>query len=135
MILRRYGSKMHSVRPDFYHGSITEISFVRDGALALDVEEFAERYVRRGGREFTARAKGGVQGEVKHQVLESLQEQLAELERALEDGTVLLIESRHGVDHPKARGKQTTIVVEAENRLVFEYTIDPPLRLGVFDPR
>lgn len=132
MILRRYGKKILSVRPNFDSRAMTEIGFVRDGEVELAVEEFEERYTRKDGREFTAQARGGVQGEVEDSVLASLQEQVTALEAELDTGAVLLIENEQGVDQPKTRGAQTTTVVESENRFVFEYTIDPPLRLGIF---
>jgi len=135
MILRRYGRKILSVRPNFDSRAMTEIGFVRDGEAELGIDEFEERYARRDGREFTAQARGDVQGEVEDSVLATLQEQLTALEAGLESGAVLLIENEQGVDQPKTRGTQTTTVVASENRLVFEYTIEPPLRLGIYAAR
>jgi len=133
-IVRRYGSKIQSVTPNFDSRAMTEIGFVRGSELSLSAEEFEQQYHRLSGRELRAKAEGDVQGDVEDAVLASLTEQLEALAAEAGDGALLLIENEQGVDHPKTRGRQTTIVVDGENRLVFEYTVDPPLRIGVFGP-
>jgi hypothetical protein len=135
MILRRYGTKVLSVTPNFDSRAMTEVGFVRDGAFSMEAAEFDEGWERSAGRELAAQAKGNVQGDVEDAVLASLREQLDALAAGLEDGHALLIENSQGVDQPKTRGTQKTILVEGENRLVFEYSIDPPLRLGVMRPK
>ena len=133
MILRRYGTKYVKVTHNFDSRAMTEVGFTRDPEVSYTVDEFEARYERLLGRDLTATASGNVQGEVEDEMLASLRDQLDSLEAGLDDGNILVIEG-HG-DHPKTRGKQTTTVVQGENRLVFEYTIDPPLRIGVFGPR
>ena len=135
MILRKYGTKVLSVTPNFDSRAMTEIGFMRDGALSMSADDVAERYERLDGRELAATAKGEVQGDVEDAVLADLREQLDKLVASLGDGATLLIENEQGVDQPKTRGRQTTIVVDGENRLIFEYTVDPPLRLSILRPR
>jgi len=132
MILRRYGNKVHSVRTNFDSRAMTEIGFMRDNVVSTTVEEFESKYERIAGHELTAEASGDVQGEVEEQVLSQLRDQLMQLESAAGEAGVLLIESESGVDYPKTRGTQNTIVVGMENRLVFAYTIGPPLRVGTW---
>jgi hypothetical protein len=114
---------------------MTEIGFVREGGLTMTAEEFAEMYERTEGKELRAEAAGDVQAVVEEQLLADLRRQLTEMESSLPAGSVILIENEAGVDHPKTRGRQTTIVVGNENRLAFEFTIDPPLRVGVYRSR
>jgi len=101
----------------------------------LELDEFTARFERVAGRELGAEAKGDVQADVEEAVLASLRAQIEELLAGLEPGEALLIENEMGVDQPKTRGRQATIVVEGENRLVFEYAVDPPLRLGIMRPK
>jgi hypothetical protein len=134
MIVRRYGRKIQGVTPNFDAHAMTEVGFVR-GEWSMDAEEFAAKYVRTGGREITASEKGDVQNEVEKAVLRVLREQLATFESSLGPGEVLMIEDEPGVHYPKTRGRQMTVVVGGENRLSFEYTVDPPLHVGVYRAR
>jgi hypothetical protein len=135
LILRRYGNKVSTVTPNFDSRAMSEIGFVREGNVTMTAEEFAEKYVRTDGRELRAQAAGDVQAVVEEQMLADLRRQLIELDAALPAGSVILIENEAGVDHPRTRGRQTTTVVGTENRLAFEFTIDPPLRVGVYRSR
>lgn len=135
MILRRYGTSILSVTPDFDSRAITEVSFTRNGEKAIPAAEFERGYERTAGHELTARAAGDVQGEVKIALLDDLQRQLETLDRELADGAWLLVENEPGKDQAKTRGVQTTKVVQGANRLHFEYSIDPPLKLGVYVER
>jgi hypothetical protein len=132
MILRRYGNTIHSVTPNFDSRAMTEVGFTRDGRLTIPANEFAETYERIDGRELSAQADGEVQGEVEDGVLASLREQLDALDKEAGDGRVLLVENEMGKDQAKTRGSQTTKVVENANRLHFQYTIDPPLKVGIY---
>ena len=132
MIIRRYGTTVSSVTPVFQSRALTEIGFRRDGALSIPAEEFHARYARVEAREITAEAEGSVQDEVEAAVLQRLEEQLMQLASSLPEGSVLLIESEAGVDYPKTREKKKNVVVEGENRLQFQWWIDPPLRVGVY---
>ena len=134
MIVRRYGNRIQSVTPNFNARAMTEIGFVRSGDLSLSAEEFEARYRRTDGKSLTAESKGEVQGEVEDAVLAALLEQLEALETATGGSAVLMFENEHGVDLPKTRGRQNTIAQDGENRLTFYYTVDPPLRIGVWTP-
>jgi hypothetical protein len=130
MILRRYGRNVLSVTPNFDSRAMTEIGFMRDGKLSLPFEEFEAGYERTGGEQLTATETGDVQGDVEDAVLHAVRDRLLALDREAGDGSVLFIEN--DIDQAKTRGSQTTMVVGGENRLRFQYTIDPPLRVGIY---
>ena len=132
MILRKYGTTVHSVDPNFDSRAMNEIGFQKNGKLSMSTEEFQQKYSRRTMHELSASADGLVQHEAEDKVLASLREQLQKLEAGLEQGAVLFVESEQGKDYPKTREKQRTIVVGNENKLHFERTIDPPLRIGIY---
>lgn len=136
MIFRRYGNSVVSITPNFDARAITEISFTRSGEEAITADEFEDRFRRSDGRELTAHAEGEIQSEAKNQVLDDVQRQLEALDRETTSaGAVLLIENRPGHDPAKTRGLQTTKVVGVTNRLHFEYSIDPPLKVGIYVER
>jgi hypothetical protein len=135
MILRRYGNKVHSVTTNFDSRAMTEIGFMRDNAVSMTADEFESKYARAELHELTAQATGDVQGEVEEKVLADLRDQLTALESAAGPGGIVLIESESGIDYPKTRGTQNTIVEGMDNKLVFGYTIAPPLRVGTWRPK
>ena len=132
MILRRYGTKVQSVEPNFDSRAMNEIGFQKSDAMSMTWEEFEQKYQREQGHELSARADGFVQHEAEDKVLDDLRSQLARLDDALTSGRVLLIESEMGKDYPKTREKTKTVVVGSDNRLHFERTIEPPLKVGVY---
>ncbi|HSL69721.1 MAG TPA: hypothetical protein VK864_05735 [Longimicrobiales bacterium] len=132
MILRKYGTTVHSVVPNFDARAMNEIGFQKDGAFSLAWDEFQQKYSRVKGHELSAQAEGGVQQVAEEKVLNDLKAQLQQIESALAGGSVLLIESEAGKDYPKTREKQRTLVVGGENRLHFERVVEPPLRVGVY---
>lgn len=132
VILRRYGTKVQSVEPNFDSRAMNEIGFQRTDALSLSVEEFESKYERVDGVELTASAQGSVQDETEKALLAALKERLEKIQSELKSGAVLLIESEQGKDYPKSREKQSVLVVEGENRLHFDRRIDPPLRVGIY---
>jgi hypothetical protein len=134
VIVRQYGTRVHSVEPNFDARAMNEIGFRRDNEWSLSTEEFLESYERLEARELTAAAEGEVQGEAEERLLQSLLEQLQAVLAAAGDG-VLLIESAQGVDYPKTRHTQTTQVVDGANRLYFRFTVEPPLRVAVYRKR
>ncbi|HEY0670764.1 MAG TPA: hypothetical protein VGD27_00790 [Longimicrobiales bacterium] len=135
MIFRKYGKSYHRVVPNFDSRAMTEVGFQKSGDEPVEASEFEGAYERVEGRELTALAQGSVQDEVEKQMLESLRTQLLEYEQSVGDGAVLVVESEQGKDYPKTREKTTTKVLGNENRLYFERTIDPPLRIGVYRKR
>lgn len=135
MIFRKYGTKYHSVVPNFDARAMTEVGFQRSGDEPIDADEFAAQYERIDGRELTATAEGSVQDEVERETLNRLLEQLRALESEVGPEAVLVVESEQGKDYPKTREKTTTKVEGLSNKLHFERTIDPPLRIGVYRKR
>jgi hypothetical protein len=132
MILRRYGNNIHSVTPNFDSRAMTEIGFMRSGEWTIPANEFAEQYERVEGRELTASAAGEVQGVVEDTLLADLRKELQSLEDGAGRNSVLMIENEQGKDLAKTRGVQTTKVVQGTNRLHFQYTVDPPLKVGIY---
>lgn len=134
MIVKTYGTKLHSVETNFDSRAMTEIGFRRDNEWSMPVDEFTDAYEKVESHELTAVAEGEVQGEAEEALLVSLQDQLLALEKAADTG-IVRIESEQGVDYPKTRHTQTTQVVGGANRLYFRFTVEPPLRVTVYRPR
>jgi hypothetical protein len=132
MILRRYGNAFNSVELNFDPKAMTEIGFRRDRGTSVPVDEFEKQYVAVDKHELTAKAEGDVQQEVERRLLEDLEAQIRALEARLDPGQVLVIESEQGVDYPKTRTDQKSVLVEGENRLYFYVQVHPPLRIGRF---
>jgi hypothetical protein len=134
VIAKRYGAKVHSVQPNFDARAMNEIGFTRDHEWSMDASEFLETYEQVEAHELTAAAEGEVQGEAEDALLQSLHDQLAAVSRSAGDGVVVVL-SEQGVDYPKTRHTQTTHVVEGSNRLYFRFSVEPPLRVGVYRKR
>ena len=49
----------------------------------------------------------------------------------MSDGEFLVIENEQGHDYPKTRQQTSNVIVEGENKLHFDYTIAPALRVAV----
>jgi hypothetical protein len=135
MIFRKYGATLHSVEPNFDARAMNEVGFRKNGEQELAWDEFEQKFERTSGHELTAEAGGAVQKEAEEGVLTKVREQLDSLVAGLQDGAVLLIESEQGKDYPKMREKVSNVVVGNENRLHFDRTIDPPLRVAIYTPR
>lgn len=135
MIVRRYGRNVQSVTPNFDAHAMTEVGFVR-GDWSMSADEFEQKYERKGGREMTATEQGAVQNAAEDAVLVSLREQLLAFEASLGEGELLMVEDEPGVHYPKTKGRQLTAAAEGPHtRISFEYTIDPPLHVGVYRSR
>jgi hypothetical protein len=134
MILKRYGTMLHSVEPHFDARAMNEIGFQRSHELSLAAAEFTAAYNLIELHELVAQADGLVQMDAEQAVLRHLHDQLSHLE-SKHPGRVLVLESEPGRDYPKLHEKITNIVVEGENKLHFHRTVDPPLRMGVYAPR
>jgi hypothetical protein len=135
MIFRKYGATLHSVEPNFDARAMNEIGFRKNGEQEQPFAEFEQKYERTAGHELTAEAGGAVQNDAEEAVLKQIREQLDAIVNSLSGGAVLLIESEMGKDYPKMREKVSNVLVGNENRLHFDRTIDPPLRIGVYTPR
>jgi hypothetical protein len=134
VIARRYGTKLHSVQPNFDAHALNEIGFMRDQEWSADASEFFETHEKTEAHELTAAAEGDVQGEAEAALLNSLQEQLLAVEKA-GDGGVVVVESEQGSNFPKTRHTQTTKNVEGMTRSWFRFTVEPPLHVAVYRPR
>lgn len=132
MILRRYGTSVHSVVPNFDSKALTEIGFRRDQKLSQPTDEFEASHQRVRDHGLAATADGYVHDEVERALLTDLESQLGRIEEELGEDEVLLIESEQGTDYPKTRTQQKTVVIEGENRLNFITTVHPPLRVAVY---
>jgi len=135
MIVKRYGTSVRSVDPTFESVALNEIGFRRDGEWSLPVDEFEAMYERLTVHELTAEAEGPVQDHTEQLLLDRLEERLLELEAGLDGGCVLMVENGDGPDYPKTRQKTHTVVADGENKLRFEYTVAPNLRIGVYQKR
>jgi hypothetical protein len=135
MLLRRYGSTIQSVEPNFDARAITEIAFRRIPLSSLPLGEFEEQYERVRGVELSSNADGDVKDDVEQALLANLLDQLNAVLTGLAPAEVLMVESEAGRDYPKTRDKTRTKVIAGQNRFHFEWTVDPPLRLGVYRRR
>ena len=135
MILRRYGATVSQVEPYFAAVAFNEVDFTRRPGFTMDWGEFHERYQRTSEREISAEAEGHVKVEVESATLDLLAHRLAEAERALAPGEVLLVESQPGRDYPRLHERTETLVEHGRNVLHFYYYLHPPLRLGVYRKR
>lgn len=135
MILRRYGESYHSVEIAFDSKALSEIGFRRDREHSLAADELGRDYAEVETHSFTARQEGSVHDEVERGALDALARQVHDLEAGLGEDEVLVVLSEQGVDYPKTRTDQKTIVEEGENRLRFTVEIEPPLRIGRYRRR
>lgn len=134
MILKRYGARLHSVQPDFDSRALTEIGFRRDRRLSVGADDFAEGYEAMETLELSADADGPVHDQAEQELLRNLEGALRRVEADAGEG-VVVIESAQGVDYPKTRDRKQNQIREGRNRLYFHWTVDPPLRVGIFRRR
>ena len=130
MLLRRFGTAFHSVTPSFDSRALSEISFRRNGTLSVPVDEFERTYLKVSEEAIGGEAQGSVQSAVEDELLRKLEADVTDRLSRLSEGEVIVVENEQGVDYPKVRDKKKGTIVEGENRLHFEWRIDPPLRLG-----
>ena len=131
MILRRYGRRYHSVRPNFNPAAMTEIGFRRDRAFSLSADDFADGYRAVTAAELGATAEGGVQRHAERELLAKLERSLTERETALGPGQVVVVLNARN-DWPKTRERREAVIVDGENRFHFHWWVDPPRRIGVY---
>lgn len=134
MLLRRYGTALQSVVPDFDPRAMTEVRFRRDREHSIPAEEFDSGYRKVREESLTAEADGAVQSEAEQEVLDRLEEALAGVLEGLSEGEVAVVESEQGTDFPKLRERKEGVIVKGENRLHFHWWVDPPLRVGIYRP-
>jgi hypothetical protein len=132
MLLRRYGTALHSVVTDFDPRAMTEVRFRRDRERSISAEELDGDWEKVREEALTAESEGAVQSEAEQEVLDRLEAKLTEVMESLDDGEVVVIESEHGNDYPKLRERKEGVIIKGENRLHFHWWVDPPLRVGVY---
>ena len=130
MIIRRYGTRVHAVTLDFDPAAMTEVGFRRNSDPEWDAEEFDGLFELVREAEITASATDAVQGKAERGMLDALEEKFNEVYATLEEGQLLSVESRPGRDYPRTRYDRST-----KGDLEFTYTLDKPLRLGVWQKR
>ena len=135
MIYKRYGTTYQSVDVDFSAEALNEIGFRRNREESFPVEELEDRYELTETVELTAEASGPVQNDTEQLLLDRLKEKLdAALERLPDDG-IAVVENESGRDYPRTHQETKNVVERGENKLHFEYTMDPPLRVGLYRAR
>lgn len=127
MIIRRYGNRIHTVSTHFDPAAMTEVGFRRDGRQEWDAEEFLADYELLREEEIIAEFSHVVQETAEREMLAALKTALHELWESLEEGQLLSVESKAGVDHPRTRYDRPT-----KGDRAFTYTLDRPLRLGIW---
>jgi hypothetical protein len=127
MIIRRYGNRFHSVSLDFDPAAMTEVGFRRDGTQEWDAEEFLAGHEMVREEEIMAQASDAVQEAAERVMLSNLEAKVKEVLEALDDGQLLSVESKAGVDHPRTRYDRPTT-----GDREFTYTLDKPLRVGIW---
>lgn len=132
MILKQYGTSYQSVETNFDSRALTEIAFRRDRQVSIPTEEFEASYEKVEDRIFTAESEGDVHDQAEADLLKALEGQVSQAVAELGEGEVLVVESKEGADYPKTRDTKKKVVVDGENRLYFYWSIEPPLRMGVY---
>ena len=133
MIVRRYGTSFESVDMDFDAKALNEISFRRNRKVSIPANEL-EGYETVETLELAEEARGDVQSHTEQAMLDKLGARLEELVAGLPDGAVVVVENETGHDYPKPRQVTKNVIEGGENRLHFEYTMSPPLRVSVRRP-
>jgi hypothetical protein len=106
---------------------MTEVGFRRDGAQEWDAEEFMAQHELIREEEIISESSDLVQEKAEREMLEALEAKLMAIHDSLEDGQFLSVESKTGADYPRTRYDRPTTGDKA-----FTYTLDKPLKLGIW---
>ena len=131
MIFRRYGTSFQSVDLNFDSKALNEIGFRRNHEESIPVDGFEAANPKLSTHELVAEAAGDVQDHTEQVLLDRLQEKVEALQAGLGDGEFLVVENEQGHDYPKTRQQTSNVIVEGENKLHFEYSLSPALRIAV----
>lgn len=134
MIFRRYGTTYQSVDMHFAAEALNEIGFRRNREESIPVDEFGSRYEHVETVELTAKAEGTVQNDTEQALLDALAAKVNEQLERLPEGGILLVENESGRDYPRTHQETKNVVERGENRLRFEYTVGPALRVALYRP-
>lgn len=135
MIFKLYGTAYQSVDVNFDAKAMNEVGFRRNREVSFPADALDSKYEQVEVRELTSDAEGDVQTETEQAMLDDLAAALNDAVADLPEGGVAVVENESGHDYPKPRQEIKNIVVEGENRLRFEYTISPALRVALYGPR
>ena len=135
MLFRRYGKRVDSVVTNFDAYALNEIGFRRDRTRTFPADEFAARYAKVSEYAVEEETEGHIQSEAEAEILARLERRVRARTEGLAPGQVLLVENEQGTDYPKLRNRQDRVIVGGENRLYFRWRVDPPIRLGLYEPR
>lgn len=134
MIFRRYGTSYQSVDVDFKAEALNEIGFRRNRQESFPTEELDERYRHLKTVELTSEASGAVQNDTEQLLLDRLKEQLDAALEEVPDGGIAVVENESGHDYPRTHQETKTVVERGENKLHFDYSMSPPLRVALYAP-
>lgn len=129
-IVRRYGKRVETVEPDFRAEAMTEVGFRRTGEGKWALDEFLDEYAMVRAVELMAEGTDAVQEKAEKAMLQSLADKLAGIMDALKPNELLSVESEVGKDYPRTRYDRST-----KGDQEFTYTLDRPLRVGIFRKR
>ncbi len=132
MIVKRYGTSYESVAINFDAKALNEVGFRRNRGRTIPVDGFDDEYSLIEMVELTADADGYVQNETEQLLLDRLRAKIEELVARLPEGGVLVVENESGHDYPKTRQQTKNVVEKGENRLYFEYSMKPALRVASY---
>jgi hypothetical protein len=131
MIFRRYGASYHSVDTNFDSLALNEIAFRRNREESIAADDMESAFDVVASHELVAEAAGDVQDHTEQELLRKLEAKLSALREQAGDLGVLVVENEQGNDWPKTRQKTSNVIVEGENRLHFDYSVAPPLRVTI----
>lgn len=106
---------------------MTEVGFRRDGNQEWDAEEFLVGHEMIREEEIIAEASDPVQAAAERVMLADLEQKVNDVLATLVEGQFLSVESKMGVDYPRTRYHRPTT-----GDREFTYTLDKPLRIGVW---
>jgi hypothetical protein len=130
MILRRYGNRVHSVTLDFDPAAMTEVGFRKDGVWEMDLGEFLDAHHMLREEEISATGTDANQDRAERAMLDALKVKFDAIYESLQEGQYLAVESKSGVDYPRTRYERSTLGDHP-----FTYSLDRPLRLGIWEKR
>lgn len=133
-IFRRYGTSFQSVEMDFDAKALNDIGFRRNREVAIPVADFDAAYTALGTVELKTEAVGPVQYETKQVLLDRLQAKVEELIAKLPTGGIVVVENESGHDYPKTRQLTKNVIERGENKLHFDYSMEPSLRVTSYGP-
>jgi hypothetical protein len=131
-VFRRYGSTYQSVSFEFEGNALNEVGFRRTRETSIPVDDFESGYELIETVELTSEAEGAVQSETEQLLLDRLLEKAQVAIESLPVAGIAIVENEGGRDQPKPRQKISNVIVRGENKLHFNYRIDPPLRISSY---